>query len=117
MAKVTHIGGAASATEFTAPSGTVFLLKILNGYELMNVDSLAMGQDGGMQFMRMPYVRALASVVGIKDGEKTLPFGPIRTEIDLQKWGESISGPDMAELMSECGKHYSSGKPELVKNS
>jgi hypothetical protein len=114
MAKVTHIQDA-SGSEFTARSGKTFVLKVLNGYEVMNVDDLAMSQDGNLHVMRIPYLRALASVVGIKDGEKVVPFGPIRTEIDVQKWAQTLSASEMEDLLAESGKNYAA-KPDSLKN-
>lgn len=114
MAKVTHISDT-SGIEFTARSGKVFTLKVLNGFEVMNIDDLAMDEQGNLRVMRIPYLRALASVVSVKDGEKQAPFGPIRTQIDVQKWAQTLSAGDMEDLLAECGRHYA-GKPEALKN-
>lgn len=114
MAKVTHIRDA-SGIEVTARSGKTFVLKVLNGYEVMNVDDLAMDASGNLRVMRIPYLRALASIVAIKDGEKSTPFGPIRSEIDVQKWAQTLSASDMEDLLAESGKSYAA-KPDSLKN-
>lgn len=102
MPKVTHITEAPSgAIEFTARSGKVFELKRVSMDEIMDADDLAVDEETGkLRVMRIPYLRALVSVVKV-DGK---PFGPIRTEIDRKKWSRMLSGSDAEDLVDQYNK-------------
>lgn len=119
MAKVTHVGGvpAGEATEFTSRSGRVFMLRQLNGYDLMMIDDLAVSPEGNLRVMRIAYLRALASIVGVKNDEGTVaPFGPLRTDIDVQKWAQTLSAVEMDDLQSEYNRRNNPKSDTNLKN-
>lgn len=115
MPKLTVVQSDESAAlvEFKAKSGRTFALKGLNGYELMQADDLAMSPEGNIRVMRIPSLRAMSSVRSI-DG---VPFGPLRSEVDVQKWSERLSSSEMEQLQEECSKRFGSGSGAELKNS
>lgn len=110
MPKVTHINPSEVSSEFTARSGKVFALRTVTMDELMDADDLALDeQTGKLRAMRIPYLRALVSIVSV-DGK---PFGPIRTEIDVKKWARTLSGSDAEDLLERYNKANEVQAPDL----
>ena len=96
MAQLTVADAPVALTQVHAlRSGRTVVLKALNGYELMLIDDFAVGQDGQLRMMRIPYLRALASLQSVNDA----PFGPIRSEIDVQRWAQTLSADELSELV------------------
>lgn len=79
----------------------------------MAVDDLAMDPQGNLRLMRIPSMRAMASVKTI-DGHAA---PPLRTDIDVQKFAQSLDASELNHIVSAYNKDFEATTPEKLKNS
>lgn len=102
----------ASTRSILLRSGREVTIKPLNGWELMQIDDFAIEADGQIRAMRMPYLRALASIQAINGA----PFGPIRSQIDVQRWAQTLTADEFSELLEKTTLSQTSESVEQLKN-
>lgn len=114
MAKVTTASDPipAAASSVTTSSGKVVVFRTLTLWDEMQLDDLALDEKGNpTHFGRLPKIYMLAAIESV-DG---VPFGPIRTSIDVQKWASKLSGQDGRE-MYDAYLSRNSLTPDKLKN-
>lgn len=83
-------------------SGRKFLVRALSGWDEAQADEAIIDEKGDMHPMKMPLARVCACIASI-DGAAP---PPLRTYIDLQRFGSLISGAEKTQIEQEYAKHF-----------